>query len=90
MDCVASTGINSTDSSAAAAAPWRRTRAPTPGGFVTHSRFLVANGMEPEVKAAFRARHRGHGYRESHCGLPKGLKRVGCKTCLRGFEVVCE
>ena len=62
----------------------------SPGGFVTHSRFLVANGMEPEVKAAFRPRHRGHGYRESHCGLPKGLKRVGCKTCIRGFEVVCE
>jgi len=37
-----------------------------------------------------RAWHRGHGYRESHCGIPKGLKLVGRETCIREFEVVCE
>ena len=100
------------------------------GGFVALSRFVVANGMEAEVKAAFRDRphhvertagfvrmevlcpldrpqeiwlvthwrcgddyrawHRGHGYRESHRGIPKGLKLVGRETCIREFEVVCE
>jgi heme oxygenase (mycobilin-producing) len=104
--------------------------APTPAGFVALSRFVVANGMEAEVKAAFRARphrvdraagfvrmevlcpldrpqeiwlvthwrcaddyrawHRGHGYRESHRGIPKGLKLVGRETCIREFEVVCD
>ena len=99
-------------------------------GFVALSRFTVANGMEEQVKAAFRARphrvdhvpgfvrmevlcpldraqeiwlvthwrcaddyhvwHRGHGYRESHCGIPKGLKLVGRETCIREFELVCE
>ena len=101
-----------------------------PAGFVALSRFTVANGMEEQVKAAFRARphrvdhvcgfvrmevlcpldrpqeiwlvthwhcadnyyawHRGHGYRESHCGIPKGLKLVGRETCIREFELVCE
>jgi heme-degrading monooxygenase HmoA len=103
---------------------------PTRCGFVALSRFVVANGMEAEVKAAFRERphlvertagfvrmevlcpldrpqeiwlvthwrhaddyrtwHRGHGYRESHRGIPKGLKLVGRETRIREFEVVCE
>jgi heme-degrading monooxygenase HmoA len=104
--------------------------APTPAGFVALSRFVVANGMEAEVKAAFRGRphlvdrtagfirmevlcpldrpqeiwlvthwrcaddyhawHSGHAYRESHRGIPKGLKLIGRETCIREFEVVCE
>jgi heme-degrading monooxygenase HmoA len=105
-------------------------RAPALAGFVALSRFVVANGMEAEVKAAFQARphrvdhaagfvrmevlcpldrpqeiwlvthwrcaddyrtwHGGHGYRESHRGIPKGLKLIGRETCIREFEVVCE
>jgi heme-degrading monooxygenase HmoA len=38
----------------------------------------------------YRAWHRGHGYRESHRGIPKGLKLVARETCIREFEVVCE
>jgi heme-degrading monooxygenase HmoA len=107
-----------------------RASARTPGGFVALSRFVVANGMEAEVKAAFREHphlvdrtagfvrievlcpldrpqeiwlvthwrhaddyctwHRGHAYRESHRGIPNGLKLVGRETCIREFEVVCE
>jgi heme-degrading monooxygenase HmoA len=37
-----------------------------------------------------RAWHRGHAYRESHRGIPKGLKLVGREPCIRAFEVVCE
>lgn len=79
-----------TESSPAATASLRRTRAPTAPGFVALSRFVVANGMKPDVRVACRAWHRGHGYRESHCGIPKGLKLVGRKTCIREFAVVCE
>jgi len=104
--------------------------APTPRGFVALSRFVVAKGMEAEVKAAFRERphhveraagfvrmevlcpldrpqeiwlvthwrsgdyyrawHRGHGYRESHRGIPKGLKLFGRETRNHEFEVVCD
>ena len=104
--------------------------APKPACFVSLSRFVVANGMEAEVKAAFRERphlvdrmagfvrmevlcpldrpqeiwlvthwrcaddyrawHHGHDYRESHRGIPKGLKLVGRETSIREFEVVCE
>jgi heme oxygenase (mycobilin-producing) len=107
-----------------------RATAAMSGGFVALSRFVVANGMEAEVKAAFRARphlvdrtagfvrmevlcplerpkeiwlvthwrcaddyrawHRGHAYRESHRGIPKGLKLVGRETSIREFDVVCE
>ncbi|MCU0965479.1 MAG: antibiotic biosynthesis monooxygenase [Burkholderiaceae bacterium] len=99
-------------------------------GFVAFSRFVIANGMEAEVKAAFRERphlvdraagfvrmevlcpldrpqeiwllthwrhandyrawHRGHAYRDSHRGIPKGLKLVGRETSIREFDVVCE
>jgi heme-degrading monooxygenase HmoA len=115
---------------------WISTGAPEPHGepaaahFVALSRFVVGNGMEAEVKAAFRARphrvdqapgfvrmevlcpldrpeeiwlvthwrcgddyrawHSGHGYRESHRGIPKGLKLIGRETRIREFEVVCE
>ena len=104
--------------------------APTAAGFVALSRFVVANGLEAEVKAAFRERphlvdraagfvrmevlcplerpqeiwlvthwrhaddyrawHRGHAYRDSHRGIPKGLKLVGRETTIREFDVVCE
>ena len=119
----------------AAAAPETASSLPHPqasvsAGFVALSLFVVANGMEDEVKAAFRARphrvdraagfvrmevlcpldrpaevwlvthwrcaddyrawHRGHGYRESHCGIPKGLKLIGRETWIREFHVVCE
>ena len=36
------------------------------------------------------SRHRGHGYRESHCDIPRGVKLVGRETCMREFEVACE
>ena len=97
--------------------------------FVALSRFVIANGMDAEVKAAFRQRphrvddapgfvglqvlcptdnpqeiwlvtqwrcaddyhawHHGHTYRDSHRGIPKGLKLVGSETRIREFEVVC-
>ncbi len=100
---------------------------PAPG-FVALSRFVIANGMTAEVKAAFRDRphlvdrapgyrrmevispvdrpeeiwlltfwanetsfltwHRGHGYRDSHRGIPKGLKLASGETYLRLFEHV--
>jgi hypothetical protein len=37
-----------------------------------------------------RVRHLGHGYRESHRGIPKGLKLFGRETRIREFEVVCD
>ena len=130
MNTVASVGNCVAASTPAATPSLPRASAPTPVGFVALSRFVVANGMEAEVKAAFRERphhvertagfvrmevlcpldrpqeiwlvthwrcgddyrawHRGHGYRESHRGIPKGLKLVGRETCIREFEVVCE
>jgi heme-degrading monooxygenase HmoA len=126
----ASDGNTMTESPGAAAASRCRADAPMPAAFVALSRFTVANGMEEEVKDAFRARphrvdhapgfvrmevlcpfdrpqeiwlvthwrcagdyhawHHGHGYRESHGGIPKGLKLVGRETCIREFAVVCE
>lgn len=128
MNSVASAGNNVTESSPTASATLPR--APAPASFIALSRFVVANAMEAEVKAAFRARphrvdhaagfvrmevlrpldrpqeiwlvthrrcaddyrtwHRGHDYRESHCGIPKGVKLVGRETCVREFETVCE
>jgi heme-degrading monooxygenase HmoA len=38
----------------------------------------------------YRAWHRGQAYRDSHCGIPKGLKLVGRETSIREFDVVCE
>ena len=38
----------------------------------------------------YRAWHRGHAYRDSHRGIPKGLKLVGSETSIREFDVVCE
>lgn len=35
---------------------------------------------------SFRTWHRGHMYKESHAGIPKGLKLVRGATELRGFE----
>jgi heme-degrading monooxygenase HmoA len=114
--------MNALDAAAARVEP-----APAPG-FVALSRFVVANGMTAEVKAAFRNRphladsapgyqrmevispvdrpeeiwlltfwtdeasfrawHHGHTYRESHRGIPKGLKLVPGETEIRHFEHV--
>jgi heme oxygenase (mycobilin-producing) len=130
MDGIVSAGSNVRSSSRPETPALPRAPAPMRAGFVALSRFVVANGMEAQVKAAFRARphrvdqaagfvrmevlcpldrpqeiwlvthwrcaddyrawHHGHGYRESHCGIPKGLKLVGRETCIREFEVVCE
>jgi len=97
---------------------------------VVRSRFVVANGMTAEVKAAFRSRphlveeaqgfirlevlspierpdeiwlmtywtdreafkawHHGHLYRESHAGIPKGLKLVRGETEIHELEFVCD
>ena len=97
-------------------------------GFVALSRFVIANGMNAEVKLAFRDRphlvdhspgylrmevisplkqpdeiwlitfwtdqvsfqnwHRSHAYRESHRGIPKGLKLVPGETMITHFEHV--
>ena len=99
-----------------------------PVGFVALSRFVVANGMEGEVKRAFNERphlvdsapgyvrmdvispldrpaevwlitywrdeesfrvwHRSHEYRESHRGIPRGLKLVPGSAEVRHFEYV--
>lgn len=109
-----------------------RSRAPIPhtGAFSALSIFVVANGMEGDVKAAFRERphlvddapgfvrmevmspldalnelwlltfwdsqaafeewHHSHLYRESHKGIPRGLKLVPGRTELRRFEHVCS
>jgi heme-degrading monooxygenase HmoA len=96
--------------------------------FVALSRFIVANGMTPEVKLAFMNRphlvddapgfirmdvispldntdeiwlitfwsdeesyrqwHRGHTYRESHGGIPKGLRLDPKGTSIRLFDYV--
>ena len=105
-----------------------RSGPPTGPGFVAVSRFVVANGMTPDVKAAFRTRphlvdgapgyvrmevmsplerpeeiwlltfwtdeasfrawHHGHRYRDSHQGIPKGLKLVPGETRMTYFEHV--
>lgn len=36
-------------------------------------------------EASFHAWHHGHGYRDSHRGIPKGLKLVGRETQIRYF-----
>lgn len=94
--------------------------------FIAISKFIVANGMTSQVKAAFLARphfvdsapgfdhmevispvdtpdeiwlltywsdrpsfeswHASHHYRESHKGIPKGLKLVPKSTEIRYFE----
>ncbi len=102
----------------------------TAHGFVAMSRFVIANGLTAEVKAAFRERphlvdsapgylrmdvispadqpdeiwlltfwtdeasfktwHHSHVYRESHKGIPKGLKLVPGSTEIRRFEHVAS
>lgn len=106
------------------------TAEPATQGFVALSRFVIANGMTAEVKAAFRHRphlvdhapgylrmdvispadqpdeiwlltfwtdeasfqtwHHSHVYRESHKGIPKGLKLVPGSTEIRHFEHVAS
>ncbi len=98
--------------------------------FVAMSRFRIANGMNAEVKDAFRDRphmvddapgflrmevispldapeeiwlltywtdegsyrawHHGHTYRDSHRGIPKGLRLDPKGTEIRFFEHVCS
>lgn len=115
-----------------AAVPLPASRSPIEhrGAFSALSVFVVANGMEGDVKEAFRNRprlvddapgfvrmevmspldapqelwlltfwdsqaafdewHHSHLYRESHKGIPKGLKLVPGRTQLRRFEHVCS
>ena len=39
---------------------------------------------------SFRAWHRGHTFRESHAGIPKGLKLDPAATELRGFRHIAS
>lgn len=113
---------------AGAEAPGSGNPAPSPIAFVALSKFVVANGMTPEVKQAFldrphlvddapgfvrmdvispvenpdeiwlitfwrdeqsyRAWHRGHAYRDSHEGIPKGLRLDPKGTSIRMFDYV--
>lgn len=41
-------------------------------------------------EASFRDWHRGHLYKESHKGIPKGLKLVPRETQLLYFDYVCS
>ena|SRR4028118_141243 len=41
-------------------------------------------------EASFRAWHHGHTFRESHAGIPKGLKLDPSATELRGFRYVAS
>ncbi len=41
-------------------------------------------------EASFRAWHHGHTFRESHSGIPKGLKLDARATELRGFRYVAS
>jgi len=40
-------------------------------------------------ETSYRTWHRGHSYRDSHQGIPKGLKLVPGTTAIRMFEHVC-
>ncbi len=97
-----------------------------PAGYAALSKFVIANGMALDVKAAFRSRphlvddaagflrmevmspidrpaeiwlltiwtdeasyrtwHHSHLYRESHKGIPKGLKLLPGSAQILGFE----
>ena len=41
-------------------------------------------------QSAFERWHHSHQYRDSHRGIPKGLKLVPGETSLRAFESVCS
>ena len=43
-----------------------------------------------ESEESFQAWHRSHLYRESHVGIPKGLKLDPAATELRGFRYVAS
>lgn len=112
--------------------PQRGDKMPSAAGpaFAVRSRFVIANGMTQEVRAAFRQRphlvdaapgfvrmevlspadrpeeiwlmtywtdaesyrvwHGSHHYRDSHAGIPKGLKLLGRETEIRSLEVICQ
>jgi heme-degrading monooxygenase HmoA len=97
--------------------------------FVVRSRFVIANRMVDQVRAAFRNRphlvddapgfvrmevlspadrseeiwlmtywsdaesyrqwHGSHMYRESHAGIPKGLKLIGAETEILQLDFIC-
>ena len=97
--------------------------------FAVRSRFVIANGMVEEVRAAFRNRphrvdsapgflqmevlsptdrpqeiwlmtywtdrqsyvdwHGSHMSRDSHAGIPKGLKLIGSETEIRQLDYIC-
>ena len=40
-------------------------------------------------ESSYRAWHRSHEYRESHAGIPKGLKLVAGNTSIELFERIC-
>lgn len=109
----------------------RKTGAPvTAAGFAALSRFVIANGMSAQVRAAFCERphlvddapgyrrmevispidhpeeiwlltfwadeasfktwHRSHLFRDSHKGIPKGLKLVPHASEVRGFDHIAS
>jgi len=41
-------------------------------------------------EASYRNWHRGHGYHESHAGIPKGLKLVPRSTEIRYFNLFAQ
>jgi len=96
MDCATSTRIHLTESSPAAFRA-RPHRVDPAAGFV-RMEVLCPLDRPQEIWLLthwrcgddYRAWHRGHGYRESYRGIPKGLKLAGRETCIREFQVVCE
>jgi heme-degrading monooxygenase HmoA len=50
--------------------------------------FLLSTWWRDEQ--SFAAWHRSHGYRDSHRGIPKGLKLVPNSTRIEGFRCLCE
>jgi heme-degrading monooxygenase HmoA len=49
--------------------------------------WLVTRWRDEE---SYRSWHRGHAYRESHRGIPKGLKLVPGSTEVRLFEIFAD
>lgn len=43
-----------------------------------------------ESRETFQAWHHGHAYRDSHAGIPKGLKLVPAATQLRFFTLIAD
>jgi len=128
MHSLVSAGIGAAASSPKATASLPSAPASTPASSAALCRFVVASGIEAELKAAFRecpnlvdraagfvcrevpcplerpqeiclpthwrhasgrrAWHHGHADRDSHRGIPKGLKLVDRDTTIREFDAV--